>query len=159
MPMRRREKFVTGLVNFPVDSPDYENTKEGGMFVRVMVLETPQTEAWLDKTWMECCGGTQTVQMDESLLADEATEIKLFPCMFNGNGSRRRSPSVVDHGSVECLAAITIGSTGWTGFDHKAQCMWTCTEDDLNADGKALMAILRDTYPGQEIILTTWLDT
>ena len=41
MPMRRREKFVTGLVNFPVDSGDYEHSKEGGMFVRVMVLETP----------------------------------------------------------------------------------------------------------------------
>ena len=37
MPMRRREKQVTGYVRFPVDDPAWKFSAEGGMFVRAMV--------------------------------------------------------------------------------------------------------------------------
>ena len=39
MPMRRRQKHVTGYVRFPIDDPEWDFSAEGGVFDRAMVLD------------------------------------------------------------------------------------------------------------------------
>ena len=97
---------------------------------------------------MECCGGTQTVVIGRESDRGQGHGDQVVPA----DVQRRRQPdgpwpALVDHESVACLVVMTIGSTGWSGYDHKAGRMWTCTEDDLTADGKALLAILRAHLP------------
>lgn len=63
---------MTGAVRFPVDDPEYENTSEGGMFVRAMVAEPgPGDPERSRKAWMECSGGTAQVLRDEVPLSQE----------------------------------------------------------------------------------------
>ena len=154
MPMRRRKKHVTGCVRFPVDDPAWRFSAEGGMFVRAMV---PIDDDAPDKLWMECCGGQVTVLMDETPVFDEALEKDLWPRMFDAKGKRREDHTPSDYLSVPCLAVVTLGSTGWAGVNDDGY--WQCTEDDLTAEGRALIETLRGMYPGHRVVLTTWLDT
>ena len=163
MPMRRREKHITGAVKFPVDDPRFENTKEGGMFVRAMVTEpNPRCDynRHNETCWMECCGGTHQVQRDETLLGGVELERKLWPRLFDANGDPRGTEShEQDYLSVPCLAVINLGSTGWSGWVKANKKYWVCTEEDLTGAGRRILENLRDLYPGREIHLTTWLDT
>ena len=88
----------SGAVNFRVDDPRVENTKEGGMFVRVMVAE-PRLGATTTSTkkpsWMECCDGTVQVHRDETLLGGVEIERKLLPppVASPGNAPHARATS------------------------------------------------------------------
>ena len=158
MPMRRRESHVTGAVKFPVDDPRYSHSHEGGMFVRAMVMETTVAEdPDLERCWMECMGGTCRVEQDAEIL-ETATERLLWPRRFAEDGSHRvLNPE--DIFSEGCLAVVTLGSTGWSGWAEDTQKYWQCHEDDLTGVGKAIVANLRELYPGRTVHLTTWLDT
>ena len=157
MPMRRREKHVTGWVRFPVEDPQWEFSREGGMFVRLMVIDGRNHKE--EHCWMECCGGTVEVQLDETPQVPDALMQRLWPGMFDGMGRHRTEPTPKNYNSVPCLATLVIGSTGWAGWSEEKNTYWTCTEDDLTEEGKALVASLRRLYPGHELVLTTWLDT
>ena len=146
--MNRRSNEVTGMVNFPVNSPDYENTHEGGMFVRVLVLVGDDPFKW-----MECCGGSQILDYDEILLGGH-TEEKLFP---NINQKDKKYPN--PYRSVECWAILTLGSTGWSGWNDTHSQYWTCSEEDLTIEGRVLLQFLHAQYPSSEIVIATWLDT
>jgi len=137
----------TGHVVFPHDDPRYSNTGEGGLFVRLVVKEAKE----YDERWVNCCGGTHQIQMDEILLGGSARD---FP-------SQRRT-GIDDHDrylSVPCLATLTIGSTGWSGYHEAIGTYWMCHFEDLTEDGRALYNLIGKLYPGHKIELQTWLDT
>jgi hypothetical protein len=61
--------------------------------------------------------------------------------------------------SMDLLAALTLGSTGWAGFDEAEQLYWRCRYADLTAPGQQLYDGLRDLYAGTGYpALQTWLD-
>lgn len=78
--MQRRSEACRGYVNFPVNSEEYKNSNEGGMYVQLVVCEKDDVE-WDDR-WMLCCGGGCTIIMGESFLGDDVhhclTEDELF---------------------------------------------------------------------------------
>jgi len=167
--MNRRSKKINGYVNFPVNDPAFKNTGEGGMFVRLVV--------WYDQDWMTCCGGGNHVIYDECLVGtredvdaqtierDFEKELKLID-----KQEERNFPHINEEPqepfthlerfiSIDYLAALTIGSTGWSGFDEKIGRYWTCTYEDLTEDGKALYDAVQKLYDGCKLELLTWLDT
>ena len=66
--MNRRSKKVRGYVKFPVGSKEFRNSSEGGMLVRLVVVDESNKR---DKEWMVCCGGHNEIMMDESFLCDD----------------------------------------------------------------------------------------
>ena len=55
--------------------------------------------------------------------------------------------------SFDLLAAVNLGSTGWSGD-------FRCTYDDLNYSGKTIYKSLETLYAGTgKLVLLTWLDT
>ena len=160
MPIRRRETHVTGAVRFPVGNPEYRNSGEGGMFVRVMVTEPDLDDPdRISKAWMECSGGTARVERDEVRLSQEF-EQALRPGLYkNPDTLKGTKAKWEDFQSKPCLAVITLGSTGWSGWHIEREKYWQCSEEDLTDAGKAIMASLRALYPGRSVHLSTWLDT
>lgn len=57
------------------------------------------------------------------------------------------------------LAAIVLGSTGWSGWNEDLGEYWHCTFDDLNPVGQALYRQIESLYPGCDLHLLTFLDT
>jgi hypothetical protein len=174
MNMNRRSKEVRGYVNFPVDDPSWEYTGEGGMFVRLIVLEG-------NDYWRVCPGGLSYIFYDESLIVpkhelqpmhDDATEEdwlrrmashnayekKFFPNLDMDRDNVGSEDTYLQYLSEPVLASVLLGSTGWSGF-HEEKGYWTCTYDDLTDEGKALYDSLQTLYKGHELVLHTWLDT
>jgi|GEM_PF-2029581 len=61
--------------------------------------------------------------------------------------------------SMDLLAAITLGSTGWAGFDEAEQLYWRCRYEHLTEPGRQIYDRLRDLYEGTGYLaLQTWLD-
>lgn len=56
------------------------------------------------------------------------------------------------------LAAMVIGTTGWSGF-HSDKGYWQCTFDDLTEEGKVLYKQIAQLYSGCDVHLLTFLDT
>lgn len=172
---------MKGYVNFPVDDPEWECSKEGGMLVRLVVYE-PENQ-----NWMQCSGGYQHVYYDQDLLTDDTTgrwstpvdpeeqdpetlmrammedqknredlEEKHFPHVntgfeFNANLYEKR------YMSRPYLCVMTMGSTGWSGTNEEGY--WYCTYDDLTPEGKELYNALSKLYENCVVELVTWLDT
>jgi len=57
------------------------------------------------------------------------------------------------------LAALVLGTTGWSGWHEADGRYWECRFDDLSAEGKALYRQIEALYPGCELHLLTFLDT
>lgn len=164
-PSRRRTDAVVGYVNFPIDR--IESTKEGGCFVRLVVLDVE------DRTekWMPCCGGYQYFHYDECFLGDDQYVPTPGPVnespeeltrYFERRDAERRQrdlkyypypDSAREWQSTAVLAALTIGATGWSSGE------WRCTYEDLTPEGKALYDSLQNLYLGREVRLLTYLDT
>ena len=160
MTSARRTGQVQGMVNFPVDSHQFPSTQEGGMFVRLLV-EMPHGS-------MLCGGGNNHIIYDECLVGIDTTrqddgpnlsgsplrreEARLFPHLDDRNGRPE------DHHSIGLAATITLGSTGWSGYNQD-QGYWTCTYGDFRTEGKAVYDALKAAYPEGRITLQTWLDT
>src|SRR3990167_9587314 len=171
--MNRRSVDIQGYVKFPLDLP---NSNEGGMFVRLVVVEEKH------RTWMVCCGGDQQILMDECLCGDdvhpdpitselsdvpsqEQIEAWLeeshkkpawdfhFPHYRDEDAARTIICWREKYLSTPYLAVLTLGSTGWSGT-------WKCTYDDLTDKGKALYDQVKALYGDQcQLYLQTWLDT
>ncbi|MCI0527029.1 MAG: hypothetical protein L0Y56_06225 [Nitrospira sp.] len=185
MSYARRSKEVCGFVNFPVNDPAWENTGEGGMFVRLVVGDFDE------EGWMVCSGGYQLVMMDESFIGDDVhpaappwpddmsklskEEIDAiikgstcppamqfhFPYYEDRNSPEKQQNKYFEpYASAGYLCALTIGSTGWSGYNDTLGGTWKCTYGDLTEEGKALYKILEKLYEGKgKIYLQTWLDT
>lgn len=162
--MNRRTKKMRGYVNFPVNDPKWKFTSEGGMFVRVVVEELglqislrekiiPKDNS--DNDFMQCCGGKCIVLYDESFIGTDKEEIYHFPRL----NRQSKSNDPYKYTSIPYLAALTIGSTGWSGWDEAAGEYWRCTEKNLTTKGRELLKNLRNLYKGCKIHIQTWLDT
>ena len=177
--MARRTNEIVGFVNFPIDSEEYRNTKEGGMFIRLVVADTGPS------AWSACSAGHQTVLYDESLLGDDVhpdkpiygpsptveeinayhstgspTEEFHFPYLHakRERTARQIYGSMGRYMSIPYLAALTLGSTGWSGYSDKDG-YWRCTYEDLTEEGKALYNSIKALYGDNPLYLQTWLDT
>ena len=65
---RRKPEASVGFVNFPVLK--YQNSREGGMFVRLVVMDTVGATEY-SKAFLPCCGGYNQFQLDECFLGDD----------------------------------------------------------------------------------------
>lgn len=163
------------MVNFPVDSDQYENTKEGGMFVELWVVEKEMDDCGV------CCGyGNITSHYAESLVGTDQKpnhdnysqmneeelskvfendigqqfllEEELFPFMHSD-----KKENVERYQSFPLLACVTMGSTGWSGCGKDEY--WRCRYEDLNENGKIIYDALKKEYNKADLLLVTWLDT
>ena len=169
---RRNAEARFGFVNFPIDK--YENTREGGVFVRLVVMDTVGATGY-SKAFLPCCGGYNQFSMDECFLGDDLLDrsypaddasceswserdAMLAKCTerYFPNLDCEDKESPVYHRrylSDGFLWVMTLGATGWSSGE------WLCTFDDLTPEGTALVESLRRLYPGCEVRLLTFLDT
>lgn len=164
--MQRRTNAISGWVNFPVNDSEWTNTNEGGMVVKLVVYGD---EEFNDKFVM-CCGA-HVYDINEGLAGDDKTSKDGDSSSNEDDGSwlTNHYPNMfdddIDFSGVEkyisrdYLAAIVLGTTGWSGFKTGGHKYWTCTFEDLTDQGKALYKQIEALYPGAEIHLLTYLDT
>lgn len=145
MPLARRSTKQNGYVNFPVNSTEYRNSNEGGMFVTLAVIEKDI------HSWGKCCGYHNSQCVYNEMVAGIYPDIEESDFFIKD-----------EHGyfsdSISLLANLTLASTGWSGYSDKKG-LWKCTFKDLNEDGKALYKSLKKLYPKCKFHLITWLDT
>ena len=170
--MKRRKPVNRGAVNFPINDPKYKDTKEGGMFVRLVIEEYADNV----ENFMICCGGGNTIIHDEELVGVDVPVNKeghkknmqeIYEMVFPHIDEEK---SVLNplwkedyihcrYESISYLVIITLGSTGWSGVDKETGDCWFATYDDLTIEGKTLYNNLEEIYKGHLIQLQTWLDT
>jgi hypothetical protein len=163
-----------GFVNFPTHLP---STKEGGMFVRLVVEDVDD----FDMRWPPCCGGYCGFTFDENYIADDWRARPRWPDRKNFETieefmaadaaycaardqydeyhfplrySENQEDQDRKYESIGYLAVVLLGATGWSSADN-----WICTQDDLTAEGLAFYKLVEQLYPGRRISLQTWLDT
>lgn len=170
--MNRRSNDTNGWVNFPVNDPAYKNTREGGMLVKLVVVDDRE----FDKQFGICSGVHVTDTLSESLIADDIRPRPVYNGEYNSvedveqeqrdlnKWEEYHFPSIndtkyPDYTSRPYLAAVVLGSTGWSGWHEERGELWHCTYDDLNLQGKALYNSLQNLYWGCKIHLLTFLDT
>ena len=169
--MERRSKQVVGMVNFPVDSQEYTNTNEGGMFVQLWCVEE-------DFNSPESCwyGGVYAMMSESLVGTDEEVNTDNFHEIEDGKDpmeweqsfalEEKLFPHIKKEGccvqfqysSGELLACVNMGSTGWSGSNNHHD-YWRCRYDDLNESGKGIYDSLKSAYPKAKLVLVTWLDT
>jgi hypothetical protein len=166
--MKRRTNAVSGWVNFPVNDPSWTNTYEGGMVVKLVVYGDEQ---FYDKFAM-CCGAQVYDISNEVLVGDDNRSTVKTACPNNPEDEDNgwilnhyphlfaddiESSTIEKYTSRDYLAAIVLGTTGWSGAKEGEY--WKCTFDDLTDQGKALYKQIEALYRGAEIHLLTYLDT
>jgi hypothetical protein len=176
--MNRRSNIVKGMVNFPINNKDFDNTQEGGMFIRLVV--EPRKDS------IVCSGGLTSVLHDETYLGDDNRELdfkalseeeqsKLNPEQLNQylqteQEARDRYveytfPNLKENNfelqyhSRPYLAVVIMGSTGWSGFSYETGEYFRCRYENLSDEGKSLYQKIKDLYPGEKLTLQTWLNT
>lgn len=65
---RRRTPVKHGMVNFPMESTSYLDTKQGGMFVKLVIVDTSEYEV---SNWKICVGGDVVDQFNAELVGDD----------------------------------------------------------------------------------------
>ncbi len=193
----RRDPYAnSGWVNFPINDNQYTNSKEGGLFVRLVVIDNKP----YDNKWMICCGGLQHVFMDESYVGNDKVaqpRDRLWDWVFSpktvgriarivnrllssrvkswmisryyrivNSFDEREFPRINKEDDFSdrymsrgYLAILTLGSTGWSGWDNKKEEYWHCKYSNLTSEGKELYNMIQKLYVGCELELQTWLDT
>jgi hypothetical protein len=204
--MRRDQNSISGWVNFPTKDQDYEHTNEGGMCVRLVVIDSKVEKAWEinqvnhdkltpkekweleDQTkkleqekFMRCCGGWNRFIYDETFIGDDVHPTRTYNEIGNevdpatdfhfpflkkrhldyrprakAAGPKMEAENFI---STDYLAVLTIGSTGWSGFNKNKGEYFICKYDDLTEQGKSLYDSIKKLYPQGTIYLQTWLDT
>lgn len=144
------------------------------MIVKLVVIDNRE----FDEQFGVCAGATVFDLLSESLIADDRrprpeppssyetiqdvrAEQKAiaewvgyhFPNIANASAS-----GVEQFISQGYLAAMVIGTTGWSGL-HSDKGYWQCTFDDLTEEGKALYKQIEKLYSGCDVHLLTFLDT
>lgn len=186
----RRSNEQRGFVNFPTESKEFRNSGEGGMFVFLVVVEPSEidfdnrwpvccTNSVVIPLGDGVVGDDQLPEpplvdytkigskeeMSAAMKAEEANHPSLFhyPHCYDN-----REPDETDEGffkrvdnSIPYLAAIMLGSTGWSGWcDRSGNGNWRCTLEDLSEEGRALYELVEKLYGDRgELHLVTYLDT
>lgn len=168
---------MTGYVNFPVKDPDYENSGEGGMFVKLVVVDKK------NKCSM-CCGDYIIDMLGECFIGDDKrprpnpdySKCKnvedIYKCQrredkwqeYHFPNINNKSPRFVEqildkYCSRNYKAVIVMGSTGWSGWNTKKKVNWVCSYRDLTPKGEILYHLIEKLYPGCDLHLLTFLDT
>ena len=169
--MNRRSNDCNGWVNFPVNDPAWPSSREGGMFVKLVVCDNRE----FDDKFGICAGVNVYDQLCESLVGDDQ---RPQPVLDNfedfDNFAKQRNEweeyhyphinhheitSTAQYTSRGYLCAIVLGSSGWSGYSSEKQQLWHCTYEDLTEQGKALYDQIKQLYPGCDLHLLTFLDT
>lgn len=173
--MQRRSSAVSGWVNFPVSDLAWKSTQEGGMVVKLVVCDNRE----FDDQFGMCCGASVTDLMGESFVGDDRRPKPLPPENYDSieavqaeqdafNAWRAYHFPRTDDSTVEgverylsrdYLAAMVLGTTGWSGWHETEDKYWECRFDDLTDEGKALYRQIEALYPGCDLHLLTFLDT
>ena len=179
--MNRRELIQSGMVNFPMSAET--NTHEGGMYVRLYVMDT-------DDGIGECCGTntfeafqdvfvgsdiTKAAQIAaeavirEEWFVEEQSDIKNKPYedlfKMEETLSREAVRDVCQYdergykSSYALVVNILMGSTGWSGSNKTGEIYFICEYHDLTSDGKAVYDMMQKAYPTCKLALMTFLDT
>ena len=145
------------------------------MIVKLVVCDNRD----FDDRFGECCGATIFDTLSESLVGDDrrpkptpleshdsveaiqaemdarnAWEAYHFP-----RASDDTAGDAARYLSRDYLAALVLGTTGWSGWHEAEGRTWECRFDDLTDDGKSLYRQIEKLYPGCELHLLTMLDT
>ena len=176
---RRRTLALSGCVNFPVNDPAYKNSREGGMVVKLVVVDDREHA---QSDWTVCCGAQVHDLITEVLVGDDqAPKPPLWPeinAEWTDRSSldkqaeavawvRRHYPRYMDNSadalegelSRHYLAAVVLGATGWSGYDEAGGDYFICRHEHLTDQGKALYAQMQALYPGCTLHLLTFVDT
>lgn len=180
--MNRRSNAIRGCVRFPVDDPNWINSREGGMVVKLVALEPPEVPE--GRQFGVCCGAYVVDQLSEELVGDDRRPFPADPdevASTTKHGflaalkayeeavaqwKRYHFPNLGDYRepwrefvSAPYLASLVLGSTGWSGTHVQTREPWRCSLEDLTDEGRALYAQLQALYPSAELHLLTFLDT
>jgi hypothetical protein len=178
---RRRTSAQHGYVNFPVNDERLRSTGEGGMFVKLVVVDDREYD---DTPWTICCGAGITDHLTEQMVGDDQAEAPRLELAKPDESAEQALAAIQAHDAAhkawegrhfpflddedqsegkyrsrQYLASMLLGITGWSGYDDAKEAYWRCTRDDLSDDGKALVTQLERLYPNCTIHLLTFLDT
>lgn len=174
----RRTSEVRGGVAFPTDSKVYKSTRDGGMVVKLYVMEPNGHPAGSTSV---CCGAdvrdilsdnlvfsdripkpTQNLSDDLTMEDFEAHQKKMEEWGANYYPQHakpyRKGDTYGRFISAPLVACITLGSTGWSGYADSSG-YWGCTVDDLTYEGRKVYKAIQALYPHAELHLLTFLDT
>lgn len=156
----RRSLETKGFVNFPLH---LKSTQEGGMFVKMWVMEKE------DAPFHGVCSGTtlyEVIQeslrgsdkykapdLDEFMKKDNNLDVDAYDKAWSDFIYKFKT-EITDGVEVSAplLASVLMGSTGWSGD-------FLCTYEDLSPEGKELYDHFKKMYPQAEIHLVTFIDT
>ena len=187
--MNRRSNEQRGYVNFPTKNSRYKSSGEGGMFVYLVVVEEWE-EAGSDDGWAVCCTNDVVIPLSDCVVGDDQIPNPPEPDWAAMGGAEETNRALREHenlrpqghhypgvqseeegrqkyDSIPYLAAICLGTTGWSGWDEEAGEYWKCTFDDLTRDGQMLHHLVQKLYQGvgpkqkcrAKLHLVTFLDT
>lgn len=170
-----------GWVKFPIDDPRWEDTGEGGMFIKLVVVPPDDFNykwwkasgaSYIRDLLVECLIGDdkrqnpdfQVGELDaRGLLEWERARDKWLEYHYP-HANRPWSNGVpaydmIRHVSTYYMAAVVLGATSWSGWDKETTAYWQCTFDDLTPEGQQLYRMLEKLYPDCQLHLLTFLDT
>jgi hypothetical protein len=166
---------VEGFVDFPVRSPYLENSGQGGLFVKLVVVEPNEPLG-------HCVGVAVTDVLNGCFVADDQ---RALPPELDYSGDTEHTAEEMENearawdeyvgyhyplhsdetleGHVRNLsrpyrAVVVMGSTGWTGTEESGRC-WYANVHSLTPEGKALYDSVQKLNPGCTLHLLTFLDT
>lgn len=171
--MQRRSNAMAGCVRFPVSDPHWPSSGEGGLVVKLVVVNPFDFD---DPANPEVCVGAQVFDvLTEVLVGDDWRPVPRHRGEYASPDDVAREQAAIaewgryhypgaGEGGVEAqlsrgyLASIVLGSTGWSG--HNAdEGSWVCRFDDLTDAGQALYRQIKALYPDAQLHLLTFLDT
>lgn len=174
--MNRHSNDISGFVNFPIDNPAFSNNLQGGMFVKLVVVDDFDTRD--ERSFAKCCGVSVADLKSECLVGDDrhaypesknfVNEGDLARCEIEERQwEARHFPNLHDtddlglerYMSRPYLAVVVMGSTGWSGWDVAKDENWICTYDDLSSEGQSLYSQVKALFPHATLHLLTFLDT
>lgn len=179
----RRGTLVShGVVNFPFDDSRYEHSGEGGMFVKLVVIDPSDPSS---SDWAICVGVGVLDLKEASLVGDDRAELPVLGPLgedtpeqtlkaLDANNEAHKSwesrhfPMLHEEGidnpfeqflSRPYLASMVLGNTGWTGLSVRTSEYWVCRYENLSEQGKAVYDQMQALYPTCRLHLLTFLDT
>lgn len=173
--MQRRSTAITGWVNFPVNDPQWANSMEGGMVVKLVVCDNRD----FDDQFGVCCGASVSDLLSECFVGDDRRpKPEPLPSYDSIEAVRAEQQAFADweqyqyprlhdeavegverYLSRDYLATLVLGTTGWSGWNPQTEKGWVCQFSDLNPEGQALYRQMEALYPGCDVHLLTFLDT
>lgn len=160
------------LVNFPINDKFWRDTKEGNLYVKLVIIpdrsytysiteilkdnlvgddRRPQPD--LDERYAEVSSREEF----EALQKAEREWLEFHFPWINADEQFLRF-DIYRYISREYAATIVLDSIPWTGY-HEEKGYWTCTYEDLTELGKRLYDVLSEIFGRESLHLLTFLDT